>query len=67
MSGREPPRGRPPYRDVAPALDPETGDAQAVCPTVWCAEVTVSAQRVGLFRGIFGESGARVFRHVLSC
>src|SRR5215471_17187151 len=31
-----------------------------------CAEVTVSAQRVGLFRGMFCESGARVFRHVLS-
>ena len=31
-----------------------------------CAEVTVSAQRVGLFRVMFCESGARVFRHVLS-
>ena len=31
-----------------------------------CAEVTVSAQRVGLFRVMFCESGARVFRHILS-
>ena len=30
------------------------------------AEVTVEAQRVGLFRGMFCESGTRVFRYGLS-